>query len=333
MKLINRTFFLLSLFVSILLHGGCKTEDVTPLVTLEVTKPFLDIASGSLNVYASLNGTVSNDVVVNIAFGGDAQKDVHYQASSNEITIEKGNTSGFLILTGIPSGDTTLKTIIISITAVENGLSLNASRLEIQMIDCSGDKDGDGILDCDDECPDEPGPPENNGCPWLGLIINEVLYDPPAGLNGDSNKDGVRQPQEDEFIELYNDGPELDISGYTISDDDMVRHTFQDGTIISQFGVVLVFGGGSPADIFGDVMVQTASTGRLSFNRTGDVITLRDDKGNELGVFDINLYEERAAQSYSRNPDIKGNYQQHSTIPNANGALYSAGKKIDGSNF
>ncbi len=28
------------------------------------------------------------------------------------------------------------------------------------------DKDGDGVFDKDDQCPDQPGPKENNGCPW-----------------------------------------------------------------------------------------------------------------------------------------------------------------------
>ncbi len=28
------------------------------------------------------------------------------------------------------------------------------------------DSDGDGVLDKDDQCPNEPGPPENDGCPW-----------------------------------------------------------------------------------------------------------------------------------------------------------------------
>jgi hypothetical protein len=333
MKLITRPIAVISIFVSIILLGGCKTEDVTPLVTLEVAKPFLDITSGKLDVYASLNGTVSNDVVVSIAFGGDAQKDIHYRTSSNEITIEKGNTSGYITLTGIPSGDTILKTIIISITSVENGLSLNASRLEILMIDCSGDKDGDGILDCDDECPDEPGPPENNGCPWLGLIINEVHYDPAGGLAGDANGDGVRDPLEDEFAELYNDGPALDISGYTLSDAAMVRHTFPNGTIIPSNGVIVVFGGGTPTGNFGNAIVQIATEGQLNLNNAGDKLILKDETGKELALFDITPLDSNPDEAYSRDPDIKGEFKKHSLIPGANGALYSPGTKNDGSNF
>ncbi len=55
---------------------------------------------------------------------------------------------------------------------------------------------------------------EFNGCPWnplAGFIINEVLYDPPAGDHaGDANGDGSREANEDEFIEFYNSGLEID---------------------------------------------------------------------------------------------------------------------------
>lgn len=41
------------------------------------------------------------------------------------------------------------------------------------------DKDGDGVLDADDECVDVPGPAENKGCPW-----------------GDKDNDGVIDPED-----------------------------------------------------------------------------------------------------------------------------------------
>ena len=41
------------------------------------------------------------------------------------------------------------------------------------------DRDGDGVLDADDECIDVPGPAENNGCPW-----------------GDKDNDGVIDPED-----------------------------------------------------------------------------------------------------------------------------------------
>ena len=60
-------------------------------------------------------------------------------------------------------------------------------------------------------------------------MINEVNYDPESGIEGDSNGDGQYVHDNDEFIEFYNSGPEIDLAGYTISDADAVRHTFPSG--------------------------------------------------------------------------------------------------------
>ncbi|TNJ45786.1 OmpA family protein [Tamlana fucoidanivorans] len=38
-----------------------------------------------------------------------------------------------------------------------------------------GDQDGDGVLDNEDECPSEVGPVENNGCPWKDTDGDGVL--------------------------------------------------------------------------------------------------------------------------------------------------------------
>jgi hypothetical protein len=37
------------------------------------------------------------------------------------------------------------------------------------------DKDGDGIADKDDKCPDVAGPKENAGCPWPDTDGDSVL--------------------------------------------------------------------------------------------------------------------------------------------------------------
>ena len=58
-------------------------------------------------------------------------------------------------------------------TATASSTSTTAARMDAEDIDgfededgCPDpDNDGDGILDVDDQCPNEPGPPENNGCP------------------------------------------------------------------------------------------------------------------------------------------------------------------------
>jgi len=324
---------LLLLAASAVMFTACETDDVTPEVSLEASQSSFDVSGGSANIVARLNGPVKDDVGVSLSFSGSASPGEDYLISSNQIVVLAGRTSGLITLTGIASGDTSAKVIDVSITSARNAFVGSPSAVSVSLIDCLGDFDGDGVPNCEDECPTEAGPPENNGCPWLGLRFNEVLYDPPQGIAGDSNGDGVRQPQQDEFVEFYNSNFELDISGYTISDDDMVRHVFPPGTIVPSKGVVVVFGGGNPTGTFGGAIVQTASTGGLSLNRDGDTSTLRDAEGNVLDVFDINQFDNRAGQSYTRNPDITGDYQKHTEIPATGGAFFSPGTRLDGSNF
>lgn len=43
---------------------------------------------------------------------------------------------------------------------------------------CPLDSDGDGVIDCEDKCPTEPGPASNQGCPdWQTLEIPNILFD------------------------------------------------------------------------------------------------------------------------------------------------------------
>src|SRR5205085_788389 len=46
------------------------------------------------------------------------------------------------------------------------------------------------------------------------IVINEILADPPDGLAGDANHDGVRDTSADEFVELVNSTTrDLDLGG------------------------------------------------------------------------------------------------------------------------
>src|SRR5207253_9275081 len=83
------------------------------------------------------------------------------------------------------------------------------------------------------------------------VLINEALADPPDGIAGDANHDGVRDSSDDEFVELVNTTThDLDIGGYQLSSHssstttDTLRHTFAGGTILPACSAVLVFGGG-----------------------------------------------------------------------------------------
>ena len=82
-------------------------------------------------------------------------------------------------------------------------------------------------------------PIEDNPTEYYGFVLNEVLYDPPSGLpDGDANNDGVRDPNDDEFVEFVNSSANtLDISGYKIYDSTRLlantpNHVFPDPTIL-----------------------------------------------------------------------------------------------------
>jgi hypothetical protein len=175
-------------------------------------------------------------------------------------------------------------------------------------------------------------------------IINEVLYDPPGSANtdleGDANGDGERSASEDEFIEFVNNSASpLDISGYKIYDTnnyallpgtDTPRHTVPASTIIPAYGIYVLFGGGTPTGIPGDI-VEASTTGNLNLNNAGDKITITDASDNVILTFDssaeagINF---GSNQSVTRSPEITGNFVLHTT---ANAALlFSPGLKADG---
>ncbi|MCF6299546.1 MAG: lamin tail domain-containing protein [Proteobacteria bacterium] len=165
------------------------------------------------------------------------------------------------------------------------------------------------------------------------IIINEFQADPAAGLAGDANGDGVRNSSQDEFIELYNDsGADIVLDGWTLSDSVSVRHTFPVGTTVLDGCAIVVFGGGSPTGVFGDALVQTASTGSVSLNNGGDAITLTDDSATVVVSY-IYGSEGNNNQSLTRGPDITGSFADHSSATGSGGALFSPGTLINGSNF
>ena len=232
-----------------------------------------------------------------------------------------------------------IETIIISTEAQDEVIVLSSS-ITISLLDDDSDSDGDGINDSDDDCPNEAGLPEYNGCSQPLLIINEVLYDPPSGIEGDANGDGTREAQEDEFIEFVNLGGTLDLSGYKVHDNAQERHVFPQGTIIPSGGVLVLFGGGNPTGAFGNAIVQTASAGILNMNNAGDFVTVYNSNGEVVLTFDVEPLSNNPDESYTRYPDLNlepGDdgilFYQHAGIGEALGAFFSPGTKIDGTNF
>jgi len=165
------------------------------------------------------------------------------------------------------------------------------------------------------------------------VFINEFLADPATGLAGDANNDGVRHSYDDEFVELFNfSSVSVNIGGWYITDSEasIKRHTFDAGSKIGSNSTFVVFG--DWMDELDDSMPenwQRALSGSLSFNNSGDTITLYDASGI---VMDSYAYGSEAGdnQSMVRDPEgSKGNFVKHTILPNANGKLFSPGYLVN----
>ena len=172
---------------------------------------------------------------------------------------------------------------------------------------------------------------------YYGFVLNEVLYDPPSGSPGDANGDGIRDANDDEFVELVNSSStSLDISGYKLYDADRLsintaNHEFPANTILNPGQAVVVFGGGTPTGNFGGSLVFAASGQVLNLNNSGDVLTVKNNIDSVLFSFDVTALSNNPNESYTRFPDLYGNFTQHDST--STGILYSPGTRVDGTDF
>jgi hypothetical protein len=319
---------------------SCTTDDVLPSVeSFTSSEDSFSEENGTVTIAIKLNGLADKDIEIPLNISSTATNSEDYTLSASQITISKGSDNGAITITSIDDNlEEAIETIEITIAENNNVILFGNNTLVISLLDNDADTDGDGVVDSEDDCPEVAGDLDNNGCPFLGFIINEFLYDPAAGLDGDANGDGIRDPNDDEFIEFYNSGPALDISGYKVFDETALasnspRHIFPAGTIVPANGSIVLFGGGNPTGNFGGSLVQIASGGQLNISNAGDLLTIQDATGNVILTLDVEPLSDNPDESYSRNPDLVGEYVQHSTIVEANGALFSPGRKVDGSSF
>ncbi|RMG49329.1 MAG: hypothetical protein D6723_14060 [Acidobacteria bacterium] len=186
----------------------------------------------------------------------------------------------------------------------------------------------------------------------IPLIINEVLARVPIDdpeteqIEGDANGDGLRQANLDEFVELINVGTEpLDVSGFQVDDAGSAgSFFFPAGTVIPPGEAAVIFGGGdldlSPLE-FGNVralgLLFVAGGARgLALNNSGDSVIVRDPMGREVVRFDYdaqNPVPQPVFQSFNRNPDLVGPFDNHSQIMGADQTLFSPGTRVDGRAF
>ena len=66
---------------------------------------------------------------------------------------------------------------------------------------------------------------------------------------------------------------------------------------------------------------------------SGDLVTVKDSSGTTLVTFDVEPLSNNPNESYTRNPDLTGDFMQHTEIDAANGLLFSPGTKLDGTSF
>ena len=331
---------LLFLLVFLFTLQSCDTDDILPALTLTSSSTEISEDQGLTIITATLNSESNQEMIITVTFSGTAIFGEDYISSESALIIPSGNSSGSFSISSMQDENIEdIETIIISVEA-QGDVTVLSSSITISILDDDSDSDGDGINDSDDDCPNEAGLPEYNGCSQPLLIINEVLYDPPSGIEGDANGDGIREAQEDEFIEFVNLGGTLDLSGYTVHDNAQERHVFPQGTIIPSGGVLVLFGGGSPTGAFGNAIVQTASAGILNMNNAGDFVTLYNTNGEVVLTFDIEPLSNNPNESYTRYPDLNLDpgddgilFYQHAGIGEALGAFFSPGTRIDGTNF
>ncbi|MEY2923519.1 MAG: hypothetical protein RLZZ337_59, partial [Bacteroidota bacterium] len=298
---------------------ACTTDDVQPIggsgaaiVSISVDKSAIFEDAGKAVLTASLSTNTTEDVTISLRFTGTATISADYSAT-NTMVISAGSLTATMDITALQDTDQEgNETIVIEISNAI-GASIAANQPLAIIIE-------------DDDVAQQ-----------IQLIFNEVLYDPSnSGLDGDANGDGSYAQNEDEFIELINlSSQNLDMSGYTIFDDENLainspNHTIPNGTILAPGKALVIFGGGTPTGSFGGATVQTSTSGDLNMNNAGDKVTVKDASGNVIVTFDIEPLSNNPNESYTRNPDLTGDFEQHTTNTSK---LFSPGTKIDGSPF
>jgi len=177
-----------------------------------------------------------------------------------------------------------------------------------------------------------------NGClasslakPQSGeLVINEYYTDP----QGDANGDGATDTG-DQFIEIFNPTDKdllLEISEVKVVG--VSKFKFACGTVIPSNKAIVLFGGGKPDGYFGDSQVFVTRQGLGLPNGITIYASIGIYNGQtEITTVQYDANSSNVGESFTRDPDITGNFVKHSTATGANGAKYSPGTRVDGLPF
>lgn len=173
--------------------------------------------------------------------------------------------------------------------------------------------------------------PSNAIVPQAGeLVINEFY----AYATDDVNNDGIADSG-DKFVEIVNPTDKdllIELIELKVQADTKIK--FPCGTIIPAKTAALVFGGGKPAGYFGGAKVFVSHKALNMPTTITLFVEISLVKGQteitKIG-YDASLYNENT--SFTRDPDITGNFVKHKNASTANGTLYSPGTKANGIPF
>lgn len=121
-----------------------------------------------------------------------------------------------------------------------------------------------------------------------GIVFNEIMAEPPVGAMGDTNRDGIFHPKDEQFIEIVNTGNvPVCLNGWTLEDiNQQVVHLFPLDRELASGKALVVFGGGIPTGEFGGTIIQrSTATNGFRFNPNGGILTLRDIGGKLVSQF------------------------------------------------
>ena len=164
------------------------------------------------------------------------------------------------------------------------------------------------------KAPCSPGhAPETRPILTYPLFISEVLADPPERRAGDANRDGRRDSYEDEFIELYNDGPvPVSLAGWRLGDAGPLSGYFRfpPNAVIAPRSYVVLFGGGNPSEFTIPVYTDDGTIGD-GLNDSGESIHLINDHGDEVAFLSHSAWPDD--QSIVSTPPDDGTFVPHKT--------------------
>jgi len=168
------------------------------------------------------------------------------------------------------------------------------------------------------------------------IFINEIHADPASGLEGDADGNGIRDGNDDEFVEFVNNqDTDINISNWKFYNEADLKHVFPSGTVIPANSALVLFAddGARPQGNFGGAVVQSSNeSATLSLVNGGDTISLHNADGNV--IVSVNYPEAGNDQSIVRSGDSSGGtFIDHSDATGSGDALFSPGTKVDGTAF